>query len=88
MPPEDPFPVEGTITLRENGFRSSLPCAPEWLTETENGDQLKKAVHEAAYEYDVGQEIHVIWYASHGICNSYEIVGPASEVEDTEQTEA
>ena len=85
---ETPFPVEGTVTPRENGYGASLPCASEWLSETENGDMLEQAVHEAVYEYGRGVEVRVRWTARHGICNGYELLGPVPEETDSEPAEA
>lgn len=79
---ETPFPVEGTVTPTEYGHSSSLPCASEWLTETENGDLLQRAVDRAAREYGEGTEVEVVFYDDgHGVANDFEIVGPVQEPE-------
>ena len=80
---ETPFPVEGTITPRENGYGASLPCASEWLSETENGDLLQRAVDRAARKYGNGVEVEVTWRDDgHGNANDFEIHGPVEDQEE------
>ena len=82
---ETPFPVEGTITPRENCFGASLPCASEWLTETENGDILERAVDRAARKYGNGTEVKVTFTDDgHGNANDFDLHGP---VENTEEAD-
>lgn len=77
---ETPFPVEGTITPKENGFRASLPCASEWIRETEHGDKLQQAVDRAARKYGEGTEVRVRFTSRDGMqCTDYELLGPVEE---------
>jgi hypothetical protein len=79
---ETPFPVEGTVTPREDGFGASLPCASEWLSETENGDVLQRAVDRAARKHGNGVEVEVTWYDDgHGNAHGFEIHGPVADQE-------
>jgi hypothetical protein len=84
---EVPFPVEGTVTPTDYGYSADLPCASEWLTETENGDLLQRAVDRAAREYGEGVEVRVVFYDDgHGVASNFELRGEASEtsMEDLE----
>lgn len=75
---DTPFPVEGTVTPKENGFHANLPCASEWLRETETGDYLQQAVDRAARKYGEGTEVRVRFTSSDGLqCTSYELLGEA-----------
>lgn len=77
---ETPFPVEGTVTPREYGHSASLPCASEWLTETENGDILQRAVDRAARRYGNDVEVEVVFRDDgHGMARDFEIVGPVGD---------
>jgi hypothetical protein len=79
---QTPFPVEGTITPTEYGYRASLPCESVWLTETENGDVLQQAVDRAARKYGEGTEVRVRFTARHmGERVSYELLGGVEEAE-------
>ena len=80
MQVETPFPVEGTITPTDYGHSASLPCASEWLTETEHGDFLQQAVDRAAREYGEGTEVRVRFTSRDGgQCTDYELLGPVKE---------
>lgn len=77
---ETPFPVEGTITPTEYVHSASLPCASEWLTETENGDVLQAAVDRAARQYGEGTEVEVVFRDDgHGNANDFELLGPVDD---------
>ena len=79
---ETPFPVEGTVTPTEYGHSASLPCADEWLTETENGDILQQAVDRAARKYGEGVEVEVVFRDDgHGNASGFDILGPVKEGE-------
>jgi hypothetical protein len=76
---ETPFPVEGTITPEESGFRASLPCASEWLTETEDGtNYLQRAVDRAARKHGNDVEVRVRFTAGPfgDGCGGFELLGP------------
>lgn len=80
---ETPFPVEGTIEPTEYGYSASLPCASEYMTETENGDQLQRAVDRAARKYGEGMEVRVRFTSRDGMqCTDYELLGPVEEAEE------
>jgi|GEM_PF-5691977 len=81
---ETPFPVEGTITATEYGYSASLPCADEWLSETENGDFLQRAADRAAREYGDGTEVHVRFTSDRfgDQCGGFELLGPAEGDQD------
>jgi len=84
---ETPFPVEGTITPTECGYSANLPCVTEWITETENGDFLQRAVDRAAREYGNGVEVRVRFTSGRfgEQCAGFELLGPRdSEVSDDE----
>ncbi|MFC4553512.1 MULTISPECIES: hypothetical protein [Halorussus] len=84
---ETPFPVEGTITPRENGFGASLPCESEWLSETENGDILQRAVDRASREYGNGVEVAVVFHDDgHGNAQSFDLLGLAEETDTASAT--
>lgn len=77
---ETPFPVQGTITPQENGYRASLDAAYEWVSETENGDLLQRAVDCAAWKYGTGTEVHVQFTADgHGVCTDFQLLGEADD---------
>jgi len=76
---DTPFPVEGTITPKPSGYRASLPCATEWLTETDNGDVLQQAVDRAARKHGEGVEVRVRFTSKgHGVAQDFEILGRES----------
>jgi len=80
---DTPFPVEGTITPTDYGYSASLPCATEWLTETEYGDYLQQAVDRAAREYGEGIEVRVR-FTSDGFgdsCGGFTLLGPVGDDE-------
>lgn len=81
---ETPFPVEGTIEPTEYGYSASLPCASEWLTETEHGNYLQQAVDRAARKYGEGTEVRVRFTAdrSGDQCGGYELLGPVEEADE------
>jgi len=56
---EDPWPIKGTITPRENGYGASLSAATEYLTEGEGEDALQAAVDRARSKYGNGKEVDV-----------------------------
>lgn len=77
---DTPFPVEGTITPKETGYRASIPCASEWLTQTETGDYLQQAVDRAARKYGNGVEVRVRFESRDGLqCTSYQLLGEVPE---------
>jgi len=79
---ENPFPVEGTITVEENITSYKFPCATEWMSETEHGNKLQAAGDRVARMYDDGTEVRVRFTDDgHGVCNHFEVLGPADEVE-------
>lgn len=75
---DTPFPVEGTVTPTDYGHSANLPCASEWLTETEDGDYLQQAVDRAAREYGEGTEVRVRFTADRfgDGCGGFELLGP------------
>lgn len=74
---ETPFPVEATITPKEYGYGANLPCASEWLTETEHGDKLQAAVDRARSEYGNETEVEVVFYGDgHGQCKEFSLIRP------------
>ena len=82
MSVESPFPVEGTVTPKESGYSASLPCASEYMTETESGtDYLQAAVDRAAREYGEGVEVRVRFTSGPaGLgCEGFEVLGPVEE---------
>ena len=81
MQVETPFPVEGTITPTDYGHSASLPCASEWLTETEHGDYLQQAVDRAAREYGEGTEVRVRFTSDRfgDQCGGFELLGPVED---------
>ena len=80
---DTPFPVEGTITPRENGYSASFPCETEWLTETENGDVLQQAVDRAARKYGEDTEVEVVFRDDgHGNANGFDLLGPVESQEE------
>lgn len=84
MSVDTPFPVEGTITPKENGYRANLPCASVYLTETEDGtDYLQAAVDRAARKHGEGVEARVRFTSDRsGMgCGGYEVLGPVEEAE-------
>ena len=78
---ETPFPVEGTVTPKENGYRASLPCASEWLTETDDGDYLQRAVDRAAREFGDGTEVRVRFTSDRfgDQCGGFDLLGRVDE---------
>ena len=77
---ETPFPIEGTITPRENGYSANLDAPSEWLTETEHGDMLQRAVDRAAREHGNDVTVEVMFYSDgHGVCNDYALFDTVSE---------
>jgi len=80
---ETPFPVEGTVTPTESGYRASLPCASEWLTETEYGDYLQQAVDRAARRHGDGVEVRVRFTSDRygDQCGGFRILGPVEDAE-------
>ena len=77
---ENPFPVEGTVTPTEYGHSASLPCAAEWIRETEHGDYLQRAVDRAARKYGEGEEVRVRFTSNDGLqCTSFELLGPVDD---------
>jgi len=82
---ETPFPVEGTITPKETGSHASLSCASEWVTQTENGDLLQRAVDRAARKYGNGTKVEVRFTDDgHGVAQDYELLGPVDESDESE----
>lgn len=82
MSVETPFPFEGTITPRENGYGANLPCESEWLTETEDGtDYLQAAVDRAARKHGEGVEVRVRFRADRsGVgCGGVMLLGPVDD---------
>jgi hypothetical protein len=71
----DPWPITGTITPRENGYRASLDAETEWLTEGDS-DDLQAAVDRAAREYGEDVTVEVTF---HGVlydgCSDFDIHG-------------
>lgn len=84
MSVETPFPVEGTVTPKDYGFGASLPCASEWLTETEHGDYLQQAVDRAARKYGEGVEVRVRFTSDKfgDQCGGFELLGPPEDNSD------
>lgn len=81
---ESPFPVEGTVEATEYGHSANLPCASEYLTETEDGtDYLQAAVDRVARKYGEGVEVRVRFTSDMGGfgCGGYELLGPVEEAE-------
>lgn len=81
---ETPFPVKGTITAKDRGYSSTLPCASEYLTETEdNTDYLQAAVDRAARKYGEGVEVEVRFTSDAGGlgCGGFELLGPVEEAD-------
>ena len=78
-----PFPVEGEVTPTEYGISANLPCASEWLTETENGNFLQQAADRAARKYGEGVTVKVRWSGRHGECSGFKLLGPV-DVESEE----
>lgn len=80
---DTPFPVEGTVTPREGGgFSANLPCASEWVRETEDGtDYLQAAVDRAARKYGDGVEVRVRFTSGmSGLgCSGFELLAPVDE---------
>ena len=78
MSVQTPFPVEGTVTATDYGYAANLPCASEWLTETEHGDVLQQAVDRAARKYGEGVEVRVRFTSDHfgDGCGGFELLGP------------
>lgn len=76
---ETPFPVEGTITVRENGARFSFPCAVEWMRETGQGNPnyLKQAENAVAREFGFATTVRVRFTANRSgeACGGYELLG-------------
>lgn len=73
---ETPFPVEGTITPDDHGFSASVPCASDWLRETEHGDVLQQAVDRAARKHGEGTTVRVRFTSSDGVqCTDFELLG-------------
>lgn len=84
MQVETPFPVEGTITPTDYGYSASLPCASEYLTETEDGtDYLQASVDRAARKYGEGVKVRVRFTSDRsGMgCGGYELLGPVEDEE-------
>jgi hypothetical protein len=81
---ETPFPVEGTVKATDYGHSSKLPCASEWLTETESGtNYLQAAVDRVARKYGEGVEARVRFTSdSFGDgCGGYTILGRSDEID-------
>ncbi len=79
---ETPFPVEGTVTPTDYGYSADIPCASEYLTETEdNTDYLQAAVDRAARKYGEGVEVRVRFTSdADGLgCGGFELLGPVEE---------
>lgn len=77
---DTPFPVKGTITPKDHGFSASIPCASEWLTETETGDYLQRAVDRAARRYGEGTEVQVRFTSRDNLqCTGFTLLGEANE---------
>lgn len=83
---DTPFPVVGTITPTDYGYSASLPCASEWLTETDHGDVLQAAVDRAARKYGEGVEVRVRFEADKwgDQCGDYTLLGPVDKEEMTQ----
>ena len=77
--PFDPWPITGTLTPLENGYRVSLDAETEWLTEGDR-DDLQAAVDRAAREYGERVTVDVTF---HGVlydgCSDFEIHGEVDE---------
>ena len=78
---DTPVPVEGTVTPTDYGHSASLPCASVWLTETETGDYLQRAVDRAARKYGEGTEVRVRFTADRAgvTCGGFELLGPVED---------
>jgi hypothetical protein len=83
MSHSNPFPVEGTIEAKENGYSANLPCSSMYVREGENGtDHLQAAVDRAARRCGEGVEVRVRFTSRTGVgCTGFELLGPAEEVE-------
>jgi len=82
---ETPFPVEGTVTPLENGYRADLPCESEWLTETEDGtDYLQGAVDRAARKFGEGVAVRVRFESDRfgDGCGNFRLLGPVEDDDD------
>jgi len=83
MSHSNPFPAEGTIEAKENGFSANLPCSTMYVREGEDGtDHLQAAVDRASRKYGEGVEVRVRFTSRTGVgCTGYELLGPVKEVE-------
>jgi hypothetical protein len=77
MSVQSPFPVEGTIVIKESGYRARFPCATEWLSQTEHGDLLQWAVDRSRAKYGTGVEVRVRFTEdeAHGGAGDFELLG-------------
>lgn len=49
---ETPYPVKGTVFIREKSTGWSLPCESEWLSEVEGGSIMDKIDNEMRVHHD------------------------------------
>lgn len=91
MSVETPFPVEGTITPTDYGYDASLPCVPEYMTETEDGtNYLQAAADAASRAFGEGTEVRVRFTSDDAgmVCGGFELLGPAEEDDEEAEVEA
>jgi len=78
MSVQSPFPVVAEVELSDTGYTTSIPCAVEWVRETEHGDLLSQAVDDVLAEYgeNFNSTVNVRFEGDgHGMADSYEIIG-------------
>ncbi|ELZ96611.1 hypothetical protein [Haloferax sulfurifontis] len=89
MSVDNPFPIRGTITLKENGRIASLDSVTEWVTETDHGDLLQQATDRARRLYGNGVEVEVEFYDDgHGFAQGFEIGEPLGTPDAYDEYEA
>jgi hypothetical protein len=77
---DTPFPAQGTITPTNYGYSANLPCASEWLTQTETGDYLQQAVDRAARKHGEGTEVEVRFTSNDGLqCTGFTLLGAVED---------
>jgi len=75
MSVEDPWPIAGTITPKENGYSAKLGEPTEYLTEGDV-DHLQAAVDRARSKYGDGKEVGVVFRGRQFEgCSGWELTG-------------
>lgn len=75
MAVDDPWPIAGTITPKQNGYGAKLGEPTEYLTEGDV-DHLQAAVDRARSKYGNGKEVGVV-FRGHQFegCSGWELTG-------------